>query len=302
MRCAASEGDGHGQRCAERDSKRVSAAASSSSAALPPARSSSPSASTAPPAPARAAGLPARLRRRSVPGSRSAPTTRSPLVGSSEMGQGAMTGLAQMLAEDLMVDWTKVRAEASPAGAAFANPALPLPIDRRQLEHPRLLPGAAPRRRHGARHVHRRRGADLGRVGERLPRQQRHRGEHRHQRRAHAMASSPRSPPPCRCRARRPLVPDSALRIIGKPMPRVDLPAKTDGSAIYGIDVRVPGMVYAVVKHCPQLGGQLVGTPARPSGAIAVVPLTVLAGTGAAASRRAWSTPSRWSPTTPGRR
>ena len=44
------------------------------------------------------------------------------LIGSSEMGQGAMSGLAQILAEDLMVDWSQVRAEHAPANAAFANP------------------------------------------------------------------------------------------------------------------------------------------------------------------------------------
>ena len=44
------------------------------------------------------------------------------LVGSAEMGQGAMSGLAQILAEDLMVDWKKVRAEHAPADPAFANP------------------------------------------------------------------------------------------------------------------------------------------------------------------------------------
>jgi isoquinoline 1-oxidoreductase beta subunit len=44
-------------------------------------------------------------------------------------------------------------------------------------------------------------------------------------------------------------------RLIGKAAPRIDLPAKTDGSARFGIDVRRPGQVYAVVRHCPMLGG-----------------------------------------------
>jgi len=44
-------------------------------------------------------------------------------------------------------------------------------------------------------------------------------------------------------------------KLIGKPAPRIDLVAKTNGSAGFGIDVRLPGMVYAVVRHCPMLGG-----------------------------------------------
>jgi isoquinoline 1-oxidoreductase beta subunit len=47
----------------------------------------------------------------------------------------------------------------------------------------------------------------------------------------------------------------SQWRLIGTPAPRTDLPAKVDGSARFGIDVREPGQVYAVVRHCPVLGG-----------------------------------------------
>ncbi|HEY4067601.1 MAG TPA: molybdopterin cofactor-binding domain-containing protein [Burkholderiaceae bacterium] len=43
--------------------------------------------------------------------------------------------------------------------------------------------------------------------------------------------------------------------LIGTPAPRIDLVAKTDGTAEFGIDVRLPGLLYAVVRHCPMLGG-----------------------------------------------
>ena len=201
------------------------------------------------------------------------------LIGSSEMGQGVMTGLAQLLAEDLMVDWTKVRAEASPAGAAFANPLFRTQLTGgsssiRGYYQALRLAGATARdmfiaaaaqtwgvspsscRATNGTVVNTATNAVL-----------------RYGQLASLAATMPVPSAPA-------LVPDNALRIIGKPLPRTDIPAKTDGSAVYGIDVRVPGMVYAVVKHCPSLGGQLVGTPAKPSGAIAVVPLTVLAGTG----------------------
>ena len=45
--------------------------------------------------------------------------------------------------------------------------------------------------------------------------------------------------------------------LIGKPTPRMDVAVKVDGSAVYPIDVRVPGMVYAAVKASPVPGGKL---------------------------------------------
>ena len=43
--------------------------------------------------------------------------------------------------------------------------------------------------------------------------------------------------------------------LIGKPLKRFDIPAKCDGTAVYGIDVRVPGMLYAAIVQCPVFGG-----------------------------------------------
>lgn len=47
------------------------------------------------------------------------------------------------------------------------------------------------------------------------------------------------------------------FKIVGKPMKRLDVPMKTNGSAIFGIDFQVPGMLYASVERCPVLGGTL---------------------------------------------
>jgi isoquinoline 1-oxidoreductase beta subunit len=45
--------------------------------------------------------------------------------------------------------------------------------------------------------------------------------------------------------------------LIGKPLPRRDSPSKVNGSAVFGIDVRPPGLVYAAVKMSPVVGGQV---------------------------------------------
>jgi len=47
----------------------------------------------------------------------------------------------------------------------------------------------------------------------------------------------------------------ASFRYIGKDLPRVDVPAKVAGATKYGIDVQVPGMLYAAVLHVPYFGG-----------------------------------------------
>jgi isoquinoline 1-oxidoreductase subunit beta len=70
------------------------------------------------------------------------------------------------------------------------------------------------------------------------------------------------------------------FRFIGKSMPRVDLPSKVGGSAMFGIDVRVPGMLFAVVARCPHFGGKLQSFDASAAKAVpgvrAVFPIAPL--------------------------
>lgn len=54
-----------------------------------------------------------------------------------------------------------------------------------------------------------------------------------------------------------PLKPASQFKLIGKPQPRVDIPAKVTGAAVFGIDVRRPGQLYAAVRHAPSFGGEV---------------------------------------------
>jgi isoquinoline 1-oxidoreductase beta subunit len=49
----------------------------------------------------------------------------------------------------------------------------------------------------------------------------------------------------------------ASFRLLGKSQARLDLPAKVDGTAQFGMDVRVPGMLYAAIAQCPVFGGSL---------------------------------------------
>ena len=66
------------------------------------------------------------------------------------------------------------------------------------------------------------------------------------------------------------LKPRADWTLIGTAAPRIDVPAKTDGSALFGIDVRPPGLLFAAIRHCPMLGGS--------AGAVDVAPAFALTG------------------------
>jgi len=67
--------------------------------------------------------------------------------------------------------------------------------------------------------------------------------------------------PPDRIELKQP----AQFRLIGRPISRSDSAAKVSGSAIYGIDVRLPGMLHAAVRGCPLLGGALRSFDASPT-------------------------------------
>ncbi|AEE52981.1 xanthine dehydrogenase family protein molybdopterin-binding subunit [Haliscomenobacter hydrossis] len=48
------------------------------------------------------------------------------------------------------------------------------------------------------------------------------------------------------------------FKIIGKVKPRLDVPARVTGKAVFGLDVDVPGMVYAAILHAPAIHGKIV--------------------------------------------
>ena len=74
------------------------------------------------------------------------------------------------------------------------------------------------------------------------------------------------------------LKPEAAWRYLGKPMRRIDIVSKSTGTATFGIDLKMPGMVYATVRSNPRLGGGLKGYDAsgaeKSKGVIKIVPVT----------------------------
>ncbi|QOY96614.1 xanthine dehydrogenase family protein molybdopterin-binding subunit [Massilia sp. UMI-21] len=72
------------------------------------------------------------------------------------------------------------------------------------------------------------------------------------------------------------------FRLIGKPLPRLDSASKVNGAARFGIDARVPGMVYAAVKMAPVPGARMTGFDAGAArampGVLQVVPMAGLPG------------------------
>jgi len=68
-----------------------------------------------------------------------------------------------------------------------------------------------------------------------------------------------------------PLKMPAQFKLIGKSIPRLDTRDKVTGATKFGIDVRVPGMVYAAVARCPVFGGKVVSFDAAKAKAIAGV-------------------------------
>jgi isoquinoline 1-oxidoreductase beta subunit len=211
------------------------------------------------------------------------------IVPHSEMGQGVHTALPMMLAEELDADWSRVRMEQAPADPAFANGPLVRAYLRGDHSIPHVLSGAADfasrkiaeykhlqitggstsvrltgvegMRRAGAaarwmllRAAAEAWGIPASDVTARLGRLE-HAASGRSASFGEMAESAAGFDPP----ADLPLKPRTEYTIVGTSRPRFDIPAKVDGSARYGVDTRLPGMLYAAVKACPVFGGRLQG-------------------------------------------
>ncbi len=186
------------------------------------------------------------------------------MVGGGEMGQGIYTGLSMAAAEELKVTWDKVKVEPLPAGISWLSAGsggirsrLPTFLKAGAAAREMLVSAAA--QTWGVATT-----ACLaidGTVKNTATNEVLTYGQL-----APLAATLPVPATPV-------LTPAASYRIIGTPATRPDLPAKTNGSAKYGLDAVVPGMAFGIIKHCPTMGGTLKTTPSVPAGASAVVPL-----------------------------
>ncbi len=173
----------------------------------------------------------------------------------SEMGQGVHTALPMLVAEELNVELSQVKVVDAPPGAAYVNALLGAQITggstsvRGGWEKLRIA-GAQVREMlitAAALHwdvdpelVKADKGMLFGPKGRKATY-----GEF--------AESASRMPMP-----EKPSIKDPKnFRIVGKRTQRVDTPAKTNGTAEFGIDVKLPGMVYATVQQCPVIGGKV---------------------------------------------
>jgi len=85
-----------------------------------------------------------------------------------------------------------------------------------------------------------------------------------------------------------PLKDPSKFTLVGKAQRRKDTPAKVDGSAVYGIDVKLPGMVYAALAQPPALGGSVKTFDDEKARAMPGFIATVLTSSGVAVVADTW--------------
>jgi isoquinoline 1-oxidoreductase beta subunit len=186
----------------------------------------------------------------------------------SEMGQGTLTTMAMIVADELDADWSKVKIEQAPADMVYENPIIrgaqttvgsssirgSMMIWRRAGAAAREMLAAAAAKRwgvpvdevttdEGVVH-HRPSGRKLG-YGELVD--------------DAAQLPVPENPR---------LKTKAQFKLIGKNIPRRDTPDKVTGRAMFGIDTTVPGLLVATVQRCPVFGGSVKSVDADAAKAV----------------------------------
>jgi isoquinoline 1-oxidoreductase beta subunit len=172
-----------------------------------------------------------------------------------DFGQGVQTGLPMILAEELDADWSRVKSQHGNADAAYVDPAFGIHItggsgaiknsytQYRELgarTRAMLMAAAAAQWGVDVSTLGTQQGVVIGPGGKRLGY-----GE--------LAAAAMKLPVPENVVLKDP----KQFRIIGKPTGRLDSRAKSSGGQSYGIDVRLPGMLTAVVAHPPVFAGKV---------------------------------------------
>ena len=179
-------------------------------------------------------------------------------IARSEMGQGTMTGLAQLVAEELECDWSKVTTE-------FPTPGQNLARNRAwgnyftagsrgiRDSHEYVRKGGATARAmliQAAANEWKAPASECSAANSVIT----HRPTGRTTTFGKVAEAAARIEPPKDVTLKDP----KDWKIAGKPLKRLDTLPKVNGEHVYGVDVKLPGMLCAAIKDCPVFGGKLV--------------------------------------------
>ena len=178
------------------------------------------------------------------------------IVNHSEMGQGVFTALPMILAEELDADWTKVRFEPAPVDPVYNHPVFHMQItggststwssfdqfrNAGAAARAMLVTAAAQRWNVDAASCRTEKSIVI------------HSASNRRLSYGQLAESATKITPPQQVALKDP----KDFKLIGTPLKRLDTPEKTNGKGIFGIDVKLPGMLTAVVARPPVFGGKL---------------------------------------------
>ncbi|MBI5572096.1 MAG: molybdopterin-dependent oxidoreductase [Desulfomonile tiedjei] len=188
------------------------------------------------------------------------------VVNHSEMGQGVYTALPMLVAEELQCDWTKVSLEAAPVDPAYNHPFWGIQATGGSTsvlaEWERLSKIGA-----SAREMLIAAAADTWKVEKSACRAENGSVIHTSGKKltyGQLASKAAGMPAPKEISLKHP----SQYQILGKPIRRLDTPHKTDGQAIFGIDVSIPGMLTALVARSPVFGGKVMSFQADKAKAV----------------------------------
>jgi isoquinoline 1-oxidoreductase beta subunit len=175
----------------------------------------------------------------------------------SEMGQGIYTSLPMLLNEELEANWAKVRVEAAPVDAVYNHPVYGVQMTGGSTTSPAewvryrkmgalartmLVQAAAQRWNVAASECTVEKGVVF------------HDASHRRASYGSLADAASKLTPPADVKLKVP----KDFTLVGKPTLRLDTPSKVNGTAEFGLDVHLPGMLTAVVARPPVFGGKVV--------------------------------------------
>jgi isoquinoline 1-oxidoreductase beta subunit len=178
-------------------------------------------------------------------------------LGVAEMGQGSHTGLPMIIADELEADWKQIKVMQGPVADAFHNPVMQEQItvasaSVRGFYEPLRKAGAAGRAmliKAAAQTWKVPEGECTASTGTVIHKKTDRKLTYGQLCLKAAKLDLPKEPP---------LKKEAEFRYIGKPVARVDIPEKVAGKAIFGLDVNVPDMLYAVIARPPAYGAKAV--------------------------------------------